>query len=65
VPSDDSGGCRRTSAASRRSVQCGDLAETNHDAFLPLVVAAEHTTRLRLGTSVAIAFRARRWSSRR
>ena len=30
--------------------------ETKHDPFLPLVLAAEHTTRLRLGTAVAIAF---------
>jgi probable F420-dependent oxidoreductase len=30
--------------------------ETNRDPFLPLVIAAEHTTRLGLGTSVAIAF---------
>ncbi len=31
-------------------------AETNHDPFLPLVLAAEHTTRLELGTSIAVAF---------
>jgi probable F420-dependent oxidoreductase len=30
--------------------------ETKHDPFLPLVLAAEHTTQLRLGTAVAIAF---------
>lgn len=30
--------------------------ETKHDAFLPLVLAAEHTRRLALGTAVAIAF---------
>jgi probable F420-dependent oxidoreductase len=30
--------------------------ETKHDPFLPLVLAAEHTRRLRLGTAVAIAF---------
>jgi probable F420-dependent oxidoreductase len=30
--------------------------EAKHDPFLPLVVAAERTTRLRLGTAVAIAF---------
>ncbi|HEY8121577.1 MAG TPA: TIGR03617 family F420-dependent LLM class oxidoreductase [Myxococcota bacterium] len=30
--------------------------EAKHDPFLPLAVAAEHTTRLRLGTAVAIAF---------
>ncbi len=31
-------------------------SETQHDAFLPLVLAADHTTRLELGTSIAVAF---------
>jgi probable F420-dependent oxidoreductase len=31
-------------------------AETSHDPFLPLVLAAEHTTRIKLGTSIAVAF---------
>jgi probable F420-dependent oxidoreductase len=30
--------------------------ETAHDPFLPLVLAAEHTQRLTLGTSIAVAF---------
>jgi probable F420-dependent oxidoreductase len=30
--------------------------EAGHDPFLPLMIAAEHTTKLRLGTNVAIAF---------
>jgi len=30
--------------------------EAKHDPFLPLAVAAEHTSRLRLGTAIAIAF---------
>ena len=30
--------------------------EAKHDPFLPLVLAAEHTQRLQLGTAVAIAF---------
>jgi probable F420-dependent oxidoreductase len=30
--------------------------EAKHDPFLPLVLAAEHTTHLRLGTAIAIAF---------
>lgn len=30
--------------------------ETNHDPFLPLVVAAEHTDRVQLGTAIAVAF---------
>jgi probable F420-dependent oxidoreductase len=32
------------------------LAELNHDPFLPLAIAAEHTTRIELATSVAVAF---------
>ncbi len=31
-------------------------AETSHDPFLPLVLAAEHTERLELGTGIAVAF---------
>jgi len=31
-------------------------AETAHDPFLPLVLAAEHTETLELGTSIAVAF---------
>ena len=31
-------------------------AETSHDPFLPLVLAAEHTERLQVGTGIAVAF---------
>jgi probable F420-dependent oxidoreductase len=31
-------------------------AETSHDVFLPLALAAEHTERLQLGTGIAVAF---------
>ncbi len=31
-------------------------AETSHDPFLPLTLAAEHTTRIELGTAIAVAF---------
>jgi probable F420-dependent oxidoreductase len=31
-------------------------SETKHNGFLPLVLAAEHTERIRIGTAVAIAF---------
>ena len=31
-------------------------AETAHDPFLPLALAAEHTTTLEIGTSIAVAF---------
>jgi probable F420-dependent oxidoreductase len=31
-------------------------AETGHDPFFPLIIAAEHTERLELGTGIAVAF---------
>ena len=31
-------------------------AETSHDPFLPLLLAAEHTSRIEIGTSIAVAF---------
>lgn len=31
-------------------------AETNHDPFLPLLLAAEHTESIELGTGIAVAF---------
>ena len=31
-------------------------AETAHDPFLPLALAAEHSQRVTLGTSIALAF---------
>ena len=34
----------------------GLTAETSHDPFLPLAIAAEHTERLELGTGIAVAF---------
>jgi alkanesulfonate monooxygenase SsuD/methylene tetrahydromethanopterin reductase-like flavin-dependent oxidoreductase (luciferase family) len=39
-----------------RGYDCCWTAEINHDPFLPLVLAAEHTTRIELGTSIAVAF---------
>jgi probable F420-dependent oxidoreductase len=57
VPVDD---LWRVPAAARRLEALGYSGliapETTHDPFLPLVLAAEHTTRMDLGTSVAIAF---------
>jgi len=32
------------------------VSETAHDAFLPLVLVAEHSERVTLGTSIALAF---------
>jgi len=35
---------------------CATTPEAGHDPYLPLAIAAEHTTRIALGTNVAIAF---------
>jgi probable F420-dependent oxidoreductase len=40
----------------RRGYDCCWTAEINHDPFLPLVLAAEHTATIELGTSIAVAF---------
>jgi probable F420-dependent oxidoreductase len=40
----------------RRGYDCCWTAEINHDPFLPLTLAAEHTTSIELGTSIAVAF---------
>jgi probable F420-dependent oxidoreductase len=34
----------------------GWTPETSHDPFLPLLLAAEHTSRLEIGTNIAVAF---------
>jgi probable F420-dependent oxidoreductase len=34
----------------------GLTAETSHDPFFPVLIAAEHTERLELGTGIAVAF---------
>jgi len=47
---------RAASKLERRGYDCCWTAEINHDPFLPLVLAAEHTTRIELGTSIAVAF---------
>ncbi|HUZ43201.1 MAG TPA: LLM class F420-dependent oxidoreductase [Acidimicrobiales bacterium] len=47
-------------AAAQRAEEAGYdgawSAETGHDPFLPLLLAAEHTERLELGTGIAVAF---------
>ncbi len=48
-------------AALARRVERADIAglwtaETSHDPFLPLAIAAQHTERLELGTAIAVAF---------
>ncbi|MBV9660030.1 MAG: LLM class F420-dependent oxidoreductase [Acidimicrobiales bacterium] len=47
-------------AAARRAEEAGYdaiwSAETGHDPMLPLVIAAEHTEKLHLGTGIVVAF---------
>ena len=53
-------GLRDVPAAARKAEEMGYdgvfTSQTGHDPFLPVVLAAEHTQRLTLGTAVAIAF---------
>ena len=39
-----------------RATRASGRAETSHDPFFPLLLAAEHTETLELGTSIAVAF---------
>jgi probable F420-dependent oxidoreductase len=51
---------RKIAAAAREAERQGwdgvFTAETAHDPFFPLLLAAEHTERLELGTGIAVAF---------
>jgi probable F420-dependent oxidoreductase len=51
---------RKAAAAAQEAEAAGYsgawTAETSHDPFLPLVLAAEHTQHLEIGTSIAVAF---------
>ncbi|SON62863.1 Putative coenzyme F420-dependent oxidoreductase [Mycobacterium simulans] len=44
------------SALERTGYDGGWTFETSHDPFLPLALAAEHTSRIDLGTNIAVAF---------
>ncbi|MHB8439960.1 MAG: TIGR03617 family F420-dependent LLM class oxidoreductase, partial [Acidimicrobiales bacterium] len=52
-PSDAIATARRAEDDGFDGVWC---AETSHDPFLPLMLAAEHTDRVQLGTGIAVAF---------
>ncbi|OBH21793.1 LLM class F420-dependent oxidoreductase [Mycobacterium sp. E1715] len=43
-------------ALERQGYDGGWTPETSHDPFLPLLLAAEHTKRLEIGTNIAVAF---------
>ncbi len=40
-----------------------NTAKTAHDAFLPLMIAAEHTTKGELATNIVVAFARTPWRS--
>ncbi|HSL59708.1 MAG TPA: LLM class F420-dependent oxidoreductase [Acidimicrobiales bacterium] len=54
------GGLSGAGESARRAEEAGYdgvwSAETSHDPFFPLLLAAEHTERLELGTGIAVAF---------
>ena len=52
-PSDAVATAQRAEADGFDGIWC---AETGHDPFLPLLLAAEHTERVELGTGIAVAF---------
>ena len=57
APLEDPRDARTTFPALERAGYDGAFSfEAKHDPFLPLATASEHTTRLELGTAVAIAF---------
>ena len=46
----------RVRAIEQAGYECVRTAEMNHDPFLPLLLAAEHSDSLELATSIAVAF---------
>jgi len=47
---------RAARSAEEAGFDCLWTADTGHDPFLPITLAAEHTTGVKLGTSIAVAF---------
>ncbi len=60
APGSGGGGLAAIGAAAKAQEELGYdglwSAETSHDPFFPLLVAAEHTERVELGTGIAVAF---------
>lgn len=54
--SDPTAVARRARQLEEAGFDGGWTSETNHDPFLPLVAAAEHTEGVELGTNIAVAF---------
>lgn len=56
IPNRLAGAAEAAAALEQQGYDGGWTAETSHDPFLPLLLAAEHTSRLELGTNIAVAF---------
>ena len=56
IPADLSGAGQAAAAAEGDGYDGIWTAETDHDPFLPLSLAAEHTQHIELGTAIAVAF---------
>ena len=56
IPADLAKAASAAQQLEARGYDGGWSAETSHDPVLPLVLASEHTTRLELGTGIAVAF---------
>ena len=60
APGSGGGGLAAIGAAAKAQEEYGYdglwSAETSHDPFFPLLIAAEHTERIELGTGIAVAF---------
>ncbi len=56
IPADLAGAGAKAAELEAAGYSGAWTAETSHDPFLPLLLAAEHTTEIELGTSIAVAF---------
>jgi probable F420-dependent oxidoreductase len=56
IPSDMTKAGVAAKALEDMGYDAGSTAETQHEPFMPAAIAAEHTERLEIGTSIAVAF---------
>ena len=56
IPNQLAGAAQAARALEAQGYDGGWTPETSHDPFLPLLLAAEHTSRLEIGTNIAVAF---------
>ncbi len=56
IPNQLASAAQAAGALEEQGYDGGWTPETSHDPFLPLLLAAEHTSRLEVGTNIAVAF---------